>query len=135
MQPWLKKRFRNAKVSKQGMRLDLGMSFRSSMEANTYRYLLHLYLNGDIYDFKYEPKEFEFPVKRGNRFYRPDFMVQRSKDSIPEYWEIKGWMDKDSQVKLNRMKKYFPDVKVIVLQSDWYRDLAKTASKFVQDWE
>ncbi len=57
--------------------------------------------------FIYEPCEFEFlGLKRGNRFYKPDFYLP--KEDV--YVELKGFLDKQSLVKLKRLRQYHPSV-------------------------
>ena len=56
--------------AKGGTRKDLGFYVRSTWEANYARYLKWLQLNGQIEEWAYEPKTFEFVgIKRGSRFY------------------------------------------------------------------
>lgn len=51
--------------------------------------------NGKISEWMYEPETFEFPVKRGSKFYTPDFKVFMP-DGTVEYHEVKGYMDQRS---------------------------------------
>lgn len=83
----------------QGKREDLGgQYFRSTWEANYARYL-----NLQNIKWEYEPQTFEFePIKRGTRFYTPDFYL-----SDEDRWvEVKGWFNQKSQTKIKRFKKY-----------------------------
>ena len=85
-------------VAVGGYREDLKQFFRSKMEANTARYFNKIH-------WEYEPKEFEFPIKRGNRYYKPDFY-------LPAYdlWiEVKGYFRSQDKTKLRRFKKYYPE--------------------------
>lgn len=101
---------------KGGKREDLNNQyFRSSWEANYARYLNFLKKHSSIRDWQYEKKTFEFPVKKGTRFYTPDFWIQENKDK--EYYvEVKGQMDQKSKTKLNRMKKYYPEIEIRLVQ-------------------
>jgi hypothetical protein len=119
-----------------GKRPDLNNQyFRSSWEANYARYLNWLIQIGEILEWAYEPDTFEFlPIKRGQRFYTPDFRITNL-DHSREYHEVKGWMDKVSKTKLSRMAKYYPEVKVIVIDSDAYRALAKDVKRLIPNWE
>jgi hypothetical protein len=94
------KRFSNARaVSQHGRREDLGgIAFRSKAEANIARWLSFKGI-----EWQYEAREFEFPVKRGNRFYKPDFFLPGTGD----LYEVKGWMNPESLVKLRRLKNYY----------------------------
>lgn len=71
------------------------------MEANVaryYRYIRELYI--------YEYWEFEFKeIKRGSRFYKPDFFLPVSNRWI----EVKGRFRKSDRTKFRRFKKYYPE--------------------------
>jgi len=118
-----------------GKRDDLGgLYLRSTWEANYARYLNWLVSIGEIARWEYEADTFEFPVKRGNRFYTPDFKVWNN-DNTVEYHEIKGWMDADSAVKLRRMAKHYPDKKVILVDKDAYHAIARQVKNLIAGWE
>lgn len=121
---------------RQGKREDLdGLYVRSSWEANYARFLNWLILIGEIKNWEYEADTFEFhAIKRGSRFYTPDFKVTNKDDSI-EYHEVKGWMDQKSQTKLNRMKKYYPKIKLVLIDKDAYRAIEKDVKRFIIFWE
>jgi hypothetical protein len=109
--------------------------YRSRWEANYARYLEFLKQQGKIKDWKHEPKTFWFDgIKRGCVSYLPDFLVVEN-DGSESYHEVKGWMDDRSKTKIKRMAKYFPDVKLIVIDSKAYRALQKTAAAIVSGWE
>lgn len=112
---------------KGGWRSDLDRYFRSSWEANYARYLNYI-----REPWEYEPKEFEFPVKRGNRTYKPDFWLPKRQQWI----EIKGYMDQKSRTKLNRFKKYFPEefAKLVVIGEAEYKEIAKYKG-LILGWE
>ena len=121
--------------SKSGKREDLGNRyFRSSWEANYARYLNWLIEKGEIRSWEYESETFEFPVKRGNTRYLPDFKVTNNNNSV-EYHEVKGYMTNDSRVKLNRMAKYYPDVKLILIDAPIYEDLSRQLKHLIPNWE
>ena len=109
--------------------------FRSRWEANYARYLEWLVQMGDIKSWEYEPKTFWFEgIKRGCRSYLPDFRVQ----TIPsgeEYHEVKGWMDPKSKTKLKRMAKYYPEVKLILVDERAYRAIARSMKFIIKGWE
>lgn len=117
-----------------GFREDLGIYVRSKWEANFCRYLRWLQKIGEIRGWEYEPEVFEFPVKRGNREYRPDFRVTE-RDGRVVYYETKGYLDKDSRVKLARMHRYYPDVRVIVIDGAFMADLAHKLGRLIPGWE
>jgi hypothetical protein len=122
------------RTSNGGTRADLGRYFRSSWEANYARYLNWLIKVGEIVSWTYEPDTFEFPVKRGNRFYVPDFKLVNRNGSI-EYHEVKGWMDPQSATKLKRMAKYYPAVKIVLIDKEQYTAIARQVSRMIPNWE
>jgi hypothetical protein len=119
-----------------GRRDDLGgQYFRSSWEANWARYLNWLKSIGEIRSWEFESKTFEFKgIKRGSRFYTPDFLVT-NKDGSQEYHEIKGYMDARSATKLKRMKKYHPTVKVVLIDKGAYVATASKVCGLIPGWE
>ena len=99
--------------------------FRSKWEANYALFLDFLINNGDIKNWEYEADVFFFEqIRLGTRSYRPDFKVFNNDGSV-EYHEVKGYMDSKSKTKLKRMEKYFPEVKLILIQRDFYMGLLK----------
>jgi hypothetical protein len=119
---------------KSGKREDLeNRYFRSSWEANYARYLNWLISRGHIERWEYEVDTFEFPVKHGTMFYTPDFKVFEKGSVV--YHEIKGWMDAKSITRMTRMAKYYPHIKVLMIDASQYRALAKTAGRFIENWE
>lgn len=120
--------------AKRGVRDDLGYFVRSSWEANYARYLKWLVSKNQIKGFEYEPDTFWFEeIKRGVRSYLPDFKVTNNDGSI-EYHEVKGYMDAKSKTKLSRMKKYYPQVKLILIDQKAYEGIKKI-SKMIPNWE
>lgn len=129
-----KKKMQTNKRSKSGKREDLGMFFRSAWEANYARYLNFLKERKEILDWEYEVDEFEFHgIKRGCRFYKTDFKILNLNKSI-EYHEVKGWMDQKSKTKLNRMAKYYPNVKIVLIEKEEYNAIKKW-SRLIPNWE
>lgn len=99
--------------------------FRSKMEANFALYLDFLKRMGEIIDWQYEPKTFVFEkILFGTRSYKPDFAVTEKTGKII-YYECKGYMDKKSRTKLKRMRIYYPDVKIVLIDTTFYRSLHK----------
>lgn len=114
---------------KGGRRGDLGGAyFRSSWEANYARFL-----NFTKEPWEYEPKTFIFEaIEIGTRSYTPDFWLPRK----GHYIEIKGWMDPKSEVKLKRMAKYFPEVKIEVVGAEWFRQAERNGlDGVIPGWE
>jgi len=99
--------------------------FRSRWEVNYAIYLNFLIKQKQVISWEYEPESFLFEkIRSGTRTYRPDFRVVLSSGSI-EYHEVKGWMDPKSLTKLKRMRIYFPEVKMVVIDEEVYTDIKK----------
>lgn len=109
--------------------------YRSKWEANYAHYLQWLKERAVIADWKHEPKTFWFEgLKRGSVSYLPDFWVQEV-GGDESYHEVKGWMDDRSRVKLARMAKYHPEVRLIVIDRTAYTSLKKKLAGIVPNWE
>jgi hypothetical protein len=131
-------KFRNAySRGSAGRADDLGDTFyRSSWERNYARYLNFLKGRGDIYHWLFEADTFWFEaIRRGVRSFKPDFKIWSRPDSEPYYVEIKGWMDKKSETKLRRMKKYHPRTRVDLVDQKQYAALAQTVGRLLPNWE
>jgi hypothetical protein len=109
--------------------------FRSRWEYNYACYLEWLKAQKNIQHWEHEPKTFWFEnIKRGVRSYLPDFYITEN-NGEGYYLEVKGWMDDRSKTKLKRMKKYYPEVPLRLVDSKAYRALAKQVRNFVPGWE
>jgi hypothetical protein len=126
----------NTRRGNGGRREDLGgLYFRSSWEANWARYLNWLVSIGDVREWSYESETYTFhAIKRGSRHYTPDFVVT-NKDGSVERHEVKGYMDQRSETKLKRMAKYYPDVKIILIDKAYYYDVAHKVGGIIPNWE
>lgn len=118
---------------KGGTRPDLGIYVRSSWEANYARYLNWLQGLGEIERWEYEADTFEFPVKRGAKFYTPDFKVFEKGKHF--YVEVKGYMDARSKTKLKRMAKHYPGERVDLVMNKEMTAIAKSVSAMIPNWE
>lgn len=124
-----------SKRSYAGFREDLGIYVRSRWEANFCRYLCLLVDQGKIHRFEYEPETFWFEgIKRGTRSYTPDFKLWDEPGAEPYYIEVKGWFDAKSKTKLKRMAKYYPEVRIVLVMKDEYREISKWKS-LIPHWE
>ena len=110
------------------------MFFRSAWEANIARYLNLKVKNKTIKRWSYEPKRFEFPIKRGTNSYLPDFLVISTDDSA-EWWEVKGFWTSKGKVAVNRFKKYFPKEKLKIIDKGVYKDIERIFSYEIPKWE
>jgi hypothetical protein len=107
------------------------MYFRSKWEANYALYLDFLIKQNQIKAWEFEPDVFVFTeIQFGTRSYRPDFKVFTN-NGLFEYHEVKGYMDNKSKIKLKRMAKYYPDVKIILIDSPVYADIKKKIGKML----
>ena len=126
---------RGTRATRGGFRDDIGIYVRSSWEANYARYLNWLVANKKIVSWEYEPRTFEFTaIKRGSRFYTPDFRIVGIDESI-EYHEVKGYMDERSATKLKRMSKYYPEIKMIIIAEPQYREVRNKVGAMIEGWE
>lgn len=109
--------------------------FRSSWEPNYALYLDFLVKQGEIKSWEYETDTFWFEkIKRGVRSYKPDFKVFKN-DGTFEYHEVKGYMDAKSNTKMRRMKKYYPNVKLVLIDKDCYKDIKNKVGKLCGFYE
>ena len=109
--------------------------FRSMWEANYALYLDFLVSIGQIRGWEYEAEVFVFEeVKFGKRSYRPDFTVTCADGGI-EYHEVKGHMNGASKTKLRRMEKYFPDVKIILVDRTAYTEIRRQVGRIVHFYD
>jgi len=103
---------------------------RSRWEANIGAYLQFLKEKNEIKDWEHEPKTFWFlEIKRGVRSYLPDFFITNNDDST-YFIEVKGYMDAKSKTKLKRMAKYYPDVRVDVIEEKRYNAIKRNSSLY-----
>ena len=108
---------------------DKEMFFRSKWEANYVLYLNFLIKQLQIKKWEYEKDVFIFDkIKFGTRSYRPDFKIFNNDGNI-EYHEIKGWMTPKSKTQLNRMRIYYPKIKLIIIDRKIYDDIVKKVGK------
>jgi len=103
--------------------------FRSKWEANYALYLQWLKEQGEIKEWEYEPQPFyEFPIRHGTTRYLPDFQVVKN-DGTYYLVEIKG--RKQGMIKLKRMAKYFPKVKIEIVTAKEYNILKRKVGKML----
>lgn len=103
---------------------------RSRWEANVAAYLQYLKESNLIADWEHEAQEYRFEaIKRGVMSYLPDFKVTRLNGSF-YLIEVKGYMDDKSKTKLNRMKKYFPNVFIDLIEAKRYKQLQENSKLF-----
>jgi hypothetical protein len=108
--------------------------FRSQWEWRYAIYLQWCKEKGLIKFWTHEPKTFWFEaIKRGVRSYLPDFWVQNDKDET-YYVEVKGYYDSKSLTKIKRFRKYYPQEKLVLVDSKWFRENGKKLSILIPDY-
>lgn len=115
--------------AKKGKRADLGdIYWKSAWECNYARFLNFL-----KEEWEYEPHTFWFErIKRGTRSYKPDFFVKRTNS----YIEVKGWWDRRSRTQMKRMALYYPEVKILIVDKEFFASICKKGMcKLIKNWE
>lgn len=103
------------------------------MESNVYRYLTECHPHIKLVE--YEPHLFTTRDGLPTGYsYLPDFRVTTHANKTI-YIEVKGVMDKRSETILGIMKKYRPDIKIVVVDGPVYAKIKKEFSKSVKGWE
>lgn len=122
--------------TKSGKREDLGgQFFRSAWEANYARYLNWLISVGEVSSWEFESRTFVFHGEtRGVISYTPDFLVIFP-DGHTEWHEVKGWMDSNSKARLKKMKKYYPEETLVLIDAKVYRGIERSVSRMIAGWE
>lgn len=113
-----------------------GQMMRSGWERNIARYLNHLVNQRVVDHWEYEPERFYFPVKRGNKSYLPDFKVWYP-DGSYEWWEVKGYMDNDSKIKLRRFALHHTEesLKLKLIDRPAYMKIKAEFEGELEGWE
>lgn len=109
--------------------------YRSRWEANFACYLEWLKSIGEIKSWEHEPETFWFKgIKRGVISYLPDFRVTEKNGDII-YYEVKGYMDSRSRTKIKRMAKYYPEIKLAVIERRQYMEIQNKVGRLIKGWE
>lgn len=130
---WIKKRLFHAKAGAKGGKRN-GIYYRSRWEFCVSLVLDAMKSAGLIHSWGYEKKEFSFPVKRGTRFYKPDFEVVNREGEPPVYWEVKGLMAAKDVTALSRMARYYPEVQVLIVGKKEYAEF-ESEYGHLEGWE
>jgi len=111
---------------KGGYREDLKHYVRSNWEADFARIL-----NLHSIKYEYEPKTFELKVDNGEILhYTPDFYVKSSNT----FYEIKGWLHKLDEKKMNLFQEQYPQYNFVLISSTKFAELALRYKKLIK-WE
>lgn len=109
--------------------------FRSLWESNYARWLNYQKINGMIKNWEHEPETFWFEeIKRGVRSYLPDFKIINLDDTT-HFVEVKGYYDAKSITKIKRFRKYYPQHKLILIDSKWFNVNSIKLKLIIPDWE
>jgi hypothetical protein len=132
-----KRKIVNGRIkSNAGYRADCNIYFKSSMEANFYRYIQYMMKSkGHIVSIYYEPYLYMFPKNKwGVKGYRPDFYIT---DKFGHSWfvETKGHMTNEDKAKIYLFRKHFPDKLLIVYDGSSMEKIAKNYKKYIPNWE
>lgn len=110
------------------------INFRSGWEINYAFYLEWLKQRGEIKDWEYEPERYHFWRTEGNYKYEigngylPDFRVTNN-DGTQYLVEIKGY--KQGMMKLKRMAKHYPDIRIELVDAKEYNALKRKLGKML----
>ena len=110
------------------------MYLKSNWERRYCLYLSFMKKHGHIIDYWYEPETFYFKgIKRGTTNYKPDWKVLFPSGNF-EFIEVKGYLDSKSATKIKRMAKYFPELKLRVVDGTWFKANALMLKKVLKNW-
>ncbi len=109
------------------------MNFRSSMEANFFRFVTECDPNVKLCEF--EPHLFtcQDGLPKGVN-YLPDFRLTYH-DNSQSYVEVKGVLDARSKKLLKIMRTCRPDIKIYMFGQKEYEEVKKKYSRSIKGWE
>jgi hypothetical protein len=109
--------------------------FRSAWEYNYALYLEFVKCKGRIKEWEHEVETFWFDdIKRGTRSYLPDFKITENNGNFT-YHEVKGFYDAKSKTKIKRMAKFYPNVKLLIIDAVWFKANSKKLKGLLPNWE
>lgn len=93
--------------------------FRSHYEVYYARFLELLKQQNKIWNWEYDSPTFYFEgIKRGVTNTKLDFTVYMSENEPPTYVEVKGDWDNKSLTRIKRFKKYYPELKLALIDNE-----------------
>ena len=107
--------------AKGGFRKDINFYCRSTWEANYARILMY-----EKKEFLYESKTFTL---KENMTYTPDFYHDNT------WYEIKGYMDEHSKLKLRLFSEIYSDQKICIIGPEEYNILKEKYKPLIPNWE
>ena len=91
--------------------------------------------NQKIKEWYYESEIFYFKESKNNCYaYKPDFKIINNDNSF-YFVEIKGWMDSASKKKIENMKIFYPEIKLVVVDLEEYNKFKKEWHFKLKEWE
>ena len=99
------------------------LPFKSRYERNYARFLNYLGIR-----WEYERRTFVFEkIQTGTRVYTPDFYLpdESAKVGHEVYHETKDYLDRRSRTQLSRIKRYYPEVQVVLIDSGFFREIER----------
>lgn len=109
--------------------------YKSKAERRFAAYLEFKLTRGEIQSWTPEEKRFEFmALRHGVTSYLPDFRVTMNDGTI-RYFEVKGWLDPKSRTALKRMKLYYPEISITLIDKAWFKTRAPSLAALVPHWE
>ena len=118
----------------EGYRYDLQRNFRSSMEANVFRFYTQVCRGIQLCE--YEPTVFKIPMGfNGSKtiFYLPDFRIT-CHDGYQFYVEVKGFMDHSSFRKIWLAKQTL-GLNIFIITPIEYKRIEKNYKHLLKYWE
>lgn len=104
--------------------------FKSGWELKVAERLQEMKNNGEIKDWGYETKHFDFPdVKRYIRSYCPDFEVEFQNGNVL-YLEVKGYYIGNSKKRISMFRERYKDIKLIIIDKNEYNKIISEGDYF-----
>jgi len=119
---------RGRRNANSGIRKDLSIFFRSTMEANVARWLNEIY-GRDNWTYEGEWLLLGVDTKGTERNYLPDFKV-KDEDNSFFYVEVKGYFDSKDKKKMKMFFKKYPDQKILFISSKYNKKLINFVEKY-----
>lgn len=109
---------------KAGVRKDIDSKsyFYSRWEANMARLFSYLSIK-----WVFQPRTFEI----GRQKYTPDFYLPK----VDTYIEVKNFLSPYSKTRDEKFRKYYPDLKLVLILKKDYLEIQKNYSQLIQNWE
>lgn len=108
--------------------------YRSKMEKNFAFYLEFLKSCGLVEKWEHEPEMFKLEGRMGVvSHYKPDFRAVGCEGDV-KWYEVKGWLDKRSQAKINAFRKQYPKLNLTVVDKKWFNRNTPKLKGLIREW-